>query len=83
MRNVCDRFGPGSAWLGRAPGLGREYVHRHPRHRFQQVQDGKTMVFKMKDGRTLVNHLHGICPDLKFNGFAWQSAQRRHQGLRE
>jgi len=35
--------------------------------------DGKTMVFKMKDGRTLVNHLQGSCPDLKYNGFAWQS----------
>jgi hypothetical protein len=33
--------------------------------------DGRTMVFKMKDGTTLVNHLHGICPDLKFEGFAW------------
>jgi hypothetical protein len=35
--------------------------------------DGKTMVFKMKDGSTLVNHLQGSCPDLKYNGFAWQS----------
>jgi hypothetical protein len=35
--------------------------------------DGKTMVFKMKDGRTLVNHLQGNCPDLKFHGFAWRS----------
>jgi hypothetical protein len=35
--------------------------------------DGKTMVFKMKDGTTLVNHLQGNCPDLKYWGFAWQS----------
>ena len=35
--------------------------------------DGHTMVFKMKDGTTLVNHLKGTCPDLKFNGFAWQT----------
>jgi hypothetical protein len=35
--------------------------------------DGKTMIFKMKDGTTLVNHLQGTCPDLKFNGFVWQS----------
>jgi hypothetical protein len=35
--------------------------------------DGKTMVFKMKDGATLVNHLQGSCPDLKYMGFAWQS----------
>jgi hypothetical protein len=34
-------------------------------------KDGKTLVFKMRDGSTLVNHLQGICPDLKFNGFAW------------
>ena len=35
--------------------------------------DGKTLVFKMKNGTTLVNHLKGSCPDLKFNGFVWQS----------
>ena len=36
-------------------------------------RDGHTMVFKMKNGTTLVNHLRGYCPDLKFNGFAWQT----------
>jgi len=36
-------------------------------------RDGHTMVFKMKDGTTLVNHLKGTCPDLKFNGFAWHT----------
>ena len=35
--------------------------------------DGRTMVFKMKDGTTMVNHLQGYCPDLKFFGFAWES----------
>ena len=35
-------------------------------------KDGKVLVFKMKDGRTQVNHLRGYCPDLKFNGFAWK-----------
>ena len=34
--------------------------------------DGKIMVFKMKNGQTLVNHLQGACPDLKFGGFAWE-----------
>ena len=34
--------------------------------------DGKTMVFKMKDGSTLVNHLRGSCPDLRFEGFSWE-----------
>lgn len=33
--------------------------------------DGKTIVFKMRDGTTLVNHLQGNCPDLKFFGFSW------------
>jgi hypothetical protein len=33
--------------------------------------DGKTMVFKMKDGTTYVNHLQGYCPDLKYEGFSW------------
>lgn len=36
-------------------------------------KDGKTMVFQMKDGTTLVNHLKGSCPDLKYHGFAWQT----------
>jgi len=34
--------------------------------------DGRTMVFKMKDGTVLVNHLQGFCPDLKYMGFVWQ-----------
>lgn len=33
--------------------------------------DGKTLVFTLKDGTTRVNHLQGICSDLKWNGFAW------------
>jgi len=33
--------------------------------------DGKTMVFKMRNGATLVNHLQGSCPDLRFEGFSW------------
>ena len=34
-------------------------------------KDGKLMTFKMKDGRVLVNHLQGICSDLRFEGFVW------------
>ena len=34
-------------------------------------KDGKTLVFKMRDGRSLINHLKGICSDLKFEGFSW------------
>lgn len=34
--------------------------------------DGKTMVFKLKNGQTLVNQLRGSCPDLKYNGYVWQ-----------
>ena len=33
--------------------------------------DGKIMKFVMNDGRVLYNHLQGICPNLKFNGFVW------------
>ena len=34
--------------------------------------DGKVMVFKMKNGQTLINQLRGSCPDLKYNGYVWQ-----------
>ena len=34
-------------------------------------KDGKLLTFKMKDGRVLVNHLQGICSDLRFEGFVW------------
>ena len=34
-------------------------------------KDGKLMTFKMRDGRVLVNHLQGVCSDLRFEGFAW------------
>lgn len=33
--------------------------------------DGKNLFFKMRDGRTLVNHLQGICTDLRYEGFVW------------
>jgi hypothetical protein len=33
--------------------------------------DGKTMVFKMRDGHIYVNHLQGACPGLKFDGYSW------------
>jgi hypothetical protein len=33
--------------------------------------DGRIMKFTMRDGRVLYNHLQGVCPDLRFNGFAW------------
>jgi hypothetical protein len=35
-------------------------------------KDGKTMTFRMRDGTTIVNHLQGSCPDLKFNGYVWR-----------
>jgi hypothetical protein len=34
-------------------------------------KDGKLMTFRMRDGRVLVNHLQGVCSDLRFNGFVW------------
>jgi hypothetical protein len=36
-----------------------------------ESKDGKNLIFRMRDGRTLVNHLKGTCNDLKFNGFVW------------
>ena len=35
-------------------------------------KDGRTMLFRMRDGSTYVNHLQGYCPDLKFTGFVWR-----------
>lgn len=40
--------------------------------RSAQSTDGKTMVFKMRNGTTYINHLRGSCPGLRFNGFAWE-----------
>ena len=34
-------------------------------------KDGKLLTFKMRDGRVLVNHLQGICSDLRYEGFVW------------
>jgi hypothetical protein len=50
-------------------------------------KDGKLMIFKMRDGRVLVNHLQGICTDLRFNGFVWtirgpEEVCERQQSLR-
>jgi hypothetical protein len=36
-----------------------------------ESKDGKNLIFRMRDGRTLVNHLKGTCNDLRFNGFVW------------
>jgi hypothetical protein len=33
--------------------------------------DGKLLMVKLRDGRTLVNHLQGICTDLRYEGLAW------------
>lgn len=49
--------------------------------------DGKLMTFRMRDGRVLVNHLQGICSDLRFEGFAWtvpgtEEVCERQQSLR-
>jgi hypothetical protein len=33
--------------------------------------DGKNLTFRMNDGRVLVNHLQGICSDLRYEGLAW------------
>jgi hypothetical protein len=33
--------------------------------------DGKLLAFKMRNGQTYVNHLQGVCRDLRFNGYVW------------
>lgn len=50
-------------------------------------KDGKLMTFRMRDGRVLVNHLQGICSDLRFEGFVWsipgtEEVCERQQSLR-
>jgi hypothetical protein len=35
-------------------------------------RDGKTMIFKMRNGQTYINRLRGSCPGLRFNGFIWE-----------
>ena len=42
----------------------REIVSTHS-------EDGKLLSFKLRDGRTLVNHLQGACSDLRYEGFVW------------
>jgi len=37
----------------------------------QPQKDGASIIFKMRDGSTWRNDLHGRCPDLWFTGFAW------------
>jgi hypothetical protein len=49
--------------------------------------DGKLLTFRMRDGRVLVNHLQGICSDLRFEGFVWtvygiEEVCERQQSLR-
>ena len=34
-------------------------------------KDGKTLVFQMRDGKIYVNHLQGVCPGLRYDGFVW------------
>jgi hypothetical protein len=33
--------------------------------------DGKLLSIKLRDGRTLVNHLQGTCTDLRYEGLVW------------
>lgn len=36
-------------------------------------RDGKTVDFRMRDGRTYTNQLNGGCPSLKSNTFTWEA----------
>lgn len=42
-------------------------------------KDGTAILFKMKDGSVWRNDLRGRCPDLKYNGFAWTTANPMEQ----
>ena len=47
----------------------------HPREIIStHSDDGKLLSFKLRDGRTLVNHLQGVCSDLRYEGFVWNLA---------
>ena len=37
----------------------------------QPADDGASINFTMRDGSVWRNDLHGRCPDLRFDGFAW------------
>ena len=37
----------------------------------QQENNGKAILFKMRDGTEWRNTLKGACPDLVFNGYSW------------
>ena len=43
----------------------REIVSTHS-------DDGKLLMVKLRDGRTLVNHLQGRCTDLRHEGLVWK-----------
>ena len=36
-----------------------------------QVDNGKALIFTMRDGTTYRNTLKGACPGLVFNGYVW------------
>ena len=36
-----------------------------------EQNDGKALLFTMRDGTQWRNTLQGSCPDLKYNGYAW------------
>ena len=36
-----------------------------------EVENGKALIFTMKDGTVYRNNLKGSCPDLVFNGYIW------------
>lgn len=36
-----------------------------------QVENGKALIFTMRNGTVYRNNLKGACPDLVFNGYVW------------
>ena len=58
--------------IAASPALAAPVCVRSGDIRSTHSDDGKLLTFKMRDGRVLVNHLQGICSDLRFEGFVWQ-----------
>jgi len=54
-----------------SPALAAPLCVRSGDIRSTHSDDGKLLTFKMRDGRVLVNHLQGVCSDLRFEGFTW------------
>ena len=60
-----------SAALVASPALARGVCVQNRDIISTHSEDGKLLTVKLRDGRTLVNHLQGRCTDLRYEGLAW------------